>query len=185
MGTIPTPATFVAGTSVGLTAQLNGLRDSINFWANTPKCYAYQTVATSLTSGTTTVLPLGGELYDIVQAGDTASHDNTTNSSRIVVRTAGKYQISGNVSFATTTGTLTATVRKNAAGLNTGGTLVLSARSPAAAGISSILNLPGAVLDLAVGDYLELFASQNSGSTVLTDASGTQATWMSIWLVGS
>ena len=186
MGTIPTPPTIVAGTSVGLAAQLNTMRDCVNFWANTPKCYAYQTAGVTLANGTVTVLPLQAELYDIVQAGDSPSHDNTTSNTRLVARTAGKYTISGTVSFASNaTGDRGAYVRLNAAGVATGGTLLSTSRSAAtAAGSLSVANLPTIERDLAVGDYIELFALQTAGGTLPTSATGSFDTWLSMRLSG-
>lgn len=186
MGTIPTPPTFVAGASAGVAAQLNQMRDAVNFWANTPKVYAYQSAGTSLANNATTVLPLGAELYDIVQSGDTAMHDLTTNNSRLVARTAGKYTITGGVAFASNaTGDRTASVRKNAAGSSAGGSIVSAARSPASTSGATIANLSSVEIDMAVGDYVELFALQSSGGALLTNASGSADTWLSMRLSGA
>ncbi len=94
MGTIPTFPTFTAGVAPSA-ATLNLMRDTVNFWALTPRCSVYLSTVQNINNNTSTPIAFDAELFDIVQAGDTESHNVTTNNSRVVIRTAGKYEVTG------------------------------------------------------------------------------------------
>jgi hypothetical protein len=165
VGTIPTPPTFAPGNTTGVAANLNLLRDCINFWASPPKCYAYQTAAATLTTGVDTALALAGELYDVVQSGDTPMHDNVTNNSRITIRTAGTYDIGGAIRFSSNgTGSRLASVRLN------GVTWLVRSQQAPLASFATDCATPVIPYVLAVGDYLELVATQTSGANLATVA---------------
>lgn len=184
MGTIPTPPTFVAG-EIPTASKLNQLRDAINFWALTPRTYAWQSVAQSLPNGTVTAVTFTSEVYDVVQSGDTASHDNTTDPSRIYVRTSGKYEISAQVQIASNaTGARTATVRLNAAGNGAAGTVLATNQQSPVTGISTSVSTPTIEASLTAGDYIELFATQTSGGALNTVA-GLGTTFMRMKLTGT
>lgn len=173
MGTVPSPPTFSPGESAGVAAKLNQLRDSINFWASPPRCYAHQNAVTSIpTSSSYTVIPLQTELYDVVQSGDSPMHDNATNNSRVVFRTPGTYEVSGQLTFASSTGgRRAADVRLNAAGVSGGGTRIgFSTQGPLSGNATSV-PIPVFEVTVVAGDYIELFASQDSGGAVNTVAS--------------
>jgi len=183
MGSIPTIPSFAAGDKVGVAAKIQQLADAVSFWASPPKVYAYQSggTGTTCTTGVTTVLPLNAELYDT----DTC-HDNTTNPTRLVAQTPGKYTISGGLAYAVnTTGDRTVTCRKNAAGSAAGGTIVSAGRSPATSSGATIANLPTVEITMAAGDYIELFGLQNSGGNLATNANTTADTWLSMKLTGA
>ena len=99
MGTIPTITTFTAGATL-TAANLNAIKAAVDFWALTPRALATDTSGFSVPNNSDTVVPLPGETYDIVQSGDTPMHDTSTNNSRVVIRTSGKYSILGALSFA-------------------------------------------------------------------------------------
>jgi hypothetical protein len=165
VGTIPTPGTFAPGDTTGVAAKLNGLRNCINFWASPPKCYAYQTAAATLTTGVDTALALADELYDVVQSGDTPMHDNATNNSRITIRTAGTYEIGGAVRFsANATGARQVAIRLNGTTF-----LVKNQQSPLASSATDCAT-PVIPYVFAIGDYIELVATQSSGGNLATVA---------------
>jgi hypothetical protein len=185
MGTIPTPPTIATNQFV-TSAVMNQYRDAINFWALTPRCYAWQNSAMTLTTGTWTVVPLQAEVYDIVQSGDSPMHDNTTNNSRIFARTAGKYEIAAQVQFDNNaTSWRQIQVRINAAGSQAGGTLVAVNTQSAVNGISTSAQIVPVEAALAVGDYIELFADQNSGGNLLTLAASSAQTYLRMKLTGT
>ena len=66
MGTIPTPPTIATNQFV-TSAVMNQYRDAINFWALTPRCYAWQNSAMTLTTGTWSWTPTtgAGVSYDL------------------------------------------------------------------------------------------------------------------------
>lgn len=184
MGTIPTGPTFVAGQKL-TAAQLNSMNDVSAFWALTPRCYAYSNTAQSIPNTTGTVVALDAEVYDIVQSGDTASHDLVTNNSRIVVRTTGKYEITGQIQFASNaTGIRTAQVRLNAAGAVGSGTLLGTNQQSPLTGASTSVGLTPVEVALTAGDYVEMFATQTSGGALNT-VSGQGTTFLRIKLTGS
>lgn len=181
MGTIPTVATISAGAVVTST-YLNSLKAAVDFWALTPRCYAYQTSTSSPATSTGTVLPMQAEVFDIVQSGDSPMHDNSTNNSRVYVRTSGKYIISGQVTFANnSTGIRQAYVRLNAAGSPGGGSQLTLANAPALTAVPTSVPIPTVTVPLTAGDYIELFGWQNSGGSLATVA-GQGSTFLSLVL---
>lgn len=185
MGTIPTISTFTAG-AVLTAAQLNGIKSAIDFWALTPRCYAYATGTITLTTATYTVVPLGAEVFDIVQSGDSPSHDNTTNNSRIYARTSGKYQISGQVTYAANaTGARYIVIKKNAAGAIGSGTDLYS-KATAAASTSTSVDAATIEVDLTAGDYIEMFGYQSSGGNLnVNTSSGAADSFLRMALSGT
>jgi len=177
VGTIPTVTAVTAG-SVATAAQFNAIKAAIDFWALTPRCYAYGSATQSLTTATYTMLALGAEVFDIVQSGDTAMHDNTTDNSRITIRTPGKYALTGQISYASNaTGVRKCLIVKN------GTTVLAEADIPAiAGGITSVVGAGPVIVPLAAGDYVELQAYQSSGGALATDVSFVGSTWVQVVL---
>lgn len=173
MGTIPTVSAVTSG-SIATAAQFNALKAAIDFWALTPRCYAYGSATQSLTTATYTMLTLGAEVFDIVQSGDTAMHDNATNSSRITIRTPGKYALTGQISYAANaTGVRKCLIVKN------GATVLAEAGIPAiSGGMTSVVGAGPAIVPLAAGDFVELQAFQSSGGALATDVEFVGSTWL-------
>lgn len=184
MGTIPTITTFTAGQEL-TAAELNNMKDVSDFWALTPRCSCYQGSAQTLSTATGTAINMDTEIYDIVQSGDTASHDTSTNNTRLYCRTAGKYEVAGQVQFnSNATGVRVAMIRLNAAGSYSGGTaLVQNTQGALSGGSTSAACIPTEV-ELAVGDYIELFGYQTSGGN-LALATGQANTFVRMKLTGS
>ena len=186
MGTIPTITTFTAGAVLTAT-QMNNMKAVADFWALTPRCSVYQSSVTSVANSAAswTLLPWQAEVFDIVQSGDSLMHDNTTNPSRIYIRTAGKYEINGQVQIVlNSVGYRAAQVRLNAAGSGSGGTqLALNVVDASSAALVS-LPIPTVEVDLSVGDYVEAFAQQNSGGALNTVA-GSGVTFLRMKLTGT
>lgn len=184
MGTIPTWPTITTGQYVTSTV-MNQYRDAGNFWARTPRCYAYESTAQTTTTGTWLLVALASEIYDIVQSGDSPSHDNTTNNSRIYIRTTGIYEITGQAQFvANSSGARQATIRLNSGGVSTGGTIIIQNTQSNAGTLTTSVSMTTVEASLTAGDYLEMFAWQNSGGNLDTLA-GYSATFMRMKLTGS
>lgn len=170
MGTIPTVPTFTAG-AVLTASDLNALGTAINFWASPPRAQLYRSAALSLSNSTWTLLSFDAETYDT-----DVMHDNATNPSRLVIKTAGYYRLAGAISYANNnTGTRDYSIRLNAAGSVSGGTEVFGLTiDPPSAG-QGVCVLPPLTVALAVNDYIEAFGYQSSGGslTVMTGASNT------------
>lgn len=186
MGTIPTPPTFTAGAALTATS-LNTLRDVHNFWSNVPRTLAYRSAAASLANYTTTwtAIDLDAEIYDVVQSGDSPMHDNATNPSRVFIRTSGKYKLTGAIEFNNNaTGYRSAMIRKNSAGSDTGGTLLITNTQGAVNGAITSVPLPVVEETFTAGDHVELFGRQTSGGS-LGLGQGRAQTYLYIWLAGS
>lgn len=167
MGTIPTISTFTAGAVLTATQQ-NNIKAAVDFWAQPPMVYAWNSAGITLANSTSTLVALDSEVYDIVQSGDTASHDNTTNNSRLFIRTSAKYRIYAQVQFATNaTGNRVITVRKNSGGSIGGGTLLYTVTQGAVSGTSTSVTIASPPTPLVNTDYIEMFASQSSGGNLL------------------
>ena len=184
MGTIPTITTFTAGQTL-TAANLNAIKSTVDFWALTPRAYAWQSTTVSTTTSTSTLMPFQSEVFDVVQSGDSPMHDTSTNNSRIVVRTPGKYTITGQVTFDNNgTGVRQAFIRLNAAGAAGGGTQVTLANAPALTAVPTSVPLAIVTIPLVAGDYVELFGWQNSGGALGTTI-GQGLTFMMVTLDAS
>ena len=186
MGTIPTIATAVAGT-VATAAYMNSIKAANDFWALTPRAYVYQSSVTSVanSAATWTLLPMQAEVFDIVQSGDSPMHDTTTDPSRVYIRTTGKYEINGQVQIVTNaTGYRAVSVRLNAAGSGSGGTLLAQTNVDASSTTVVSVPLPAIEVDLSVGDYIEAFGQQNSGGALNTVV-GSGISFLRVKLTGT
>lgn len=123
----------------------------------------YNTVAQTLANGTWTALNLNTESYDT-----DAFHSTSTNTSRLVVPAglAGMYIVSGFMQFASNaTGIRSIQITKNASGD--------TASTSTATASGAMWMQANAVMKLAVGDYVELNAYQNSGGNLDVTAGNT------------
>jgi hypothetical protein len=107
-------------------------------------------------------------------------HSVASNTSRFTCVTAGWYEVSGQVPY---TGNATG-VRDIRLQLN-GSTLVPGGRltQPAGAAVSFSIGLPSVMVELDVGDYLELQAFQTSGGALaLLATNGLFAVMRARWV---
>lgn len=183
MGTIPTIPTFANPITSAYFAAIKATSD---FWALTPRCSVYQSSAQSIAvSGTAAVIGFDSEVYDIVQSGDSPSHDNATLNSRIIIRTPGKYEITGQVYYAANgTGTRSAEIRLNAAGNIASGTRISLNQQTALTGPGTPATPPPVEAALVAGDYVEIFGTQTSGGALNT-APGSGLTFLRVKLTGA
>ncbi len=112
----------------------------------------YSDANKNIPNGTSTVIDFNLEDYD-----NDDIHDNVTNNSRLTCQTAGKYLITGNITY-----TSNATGGRGLfIGLN-GGNPVGLTRGQAVNGTITDVQVT-TVYDLGIGDYVELYAYQESG----------------------
>lgn len=186
MGTIPTIATHPSGGEV-TAAYLNTIKTAYDFLKEPPGAYVYQGTVTSIANNASvgTVCAFDSEIYDSVQSGDSPMHNTTTNNHRVYIRTAGKYELSGQVQFAANaTGLRVARIIVNSGGSYSGGTLAYEAAvDPPSSGVTSTGCIPVKV-SLSVGDYVELWGLQSSGSALNTVV-GQGKTFLRVDLTGS
>lgn len=166
MGTIPTLSTVSAG-AVATAAMFNAVKDAFDFIKAPPQCSAYAGATQTLTTAVAAAIALNSELFDVVQSGDSPSHDLVTNNSRLVCRTSGKYEMTGQVRFngASAVGVRTVALRLN------GTTDLITNQQPAVGGGSSTdVAVPVIVVALTAGDFIEMRATQTSGGNLDTVA---------------
>ena len=123
---------------------------------NPPACRVYHNTTQSLTTATLTVLAFNSEREDT----DTM-HDTVTNNSRITIKTAGRYQVTAHVTFASN-----ATGER---GINlwvNGATYVAGHNQmPVTSGSATIMSLTTSH-KFAVNDYIEVVGFQGSGGAL-------------------
>lgn len=183
MGTVPTVATFTAGGVVTST-WLNTVKSATDFLLSPPAAFVFHSASITLSHATYAVIPMGGEAYEVVQAGDSEMHSTSTNNSRVYVRTSGKWQISAQLGFAVNSaGDRLLNVRKNAAGSIGGGvSLYVGTTAPLTGQLTTAIT-PTLTVDLVAGDYVELFGRQNSGGNLAT-STGAEYTFLQLRWVG-
>lgn len=164
MATIPSLPLFTSGPLTS--GKLNRLRDVIALWQNPPAAMARASASQNITTG---------GAYQLVTLHTTEFDTDTivTSTTRFTVKTAGRYLIAATATFsANGTGSRYVTVRKNAAGSPTGGTVIASGASAPSAGSSTTVSLPANLrTQLAVNDTLEVFVFQDSGATLTLNSS--------------
>lgn len=102
-----------------------------------------------------TPIPWDAEVWD-----RDAMHDNATNNTRLTCRTAGVYLVIGNISiWSNPTGLRSFWLKKN------GTTVTCWNGQNAVVGDSTYGSVVGLV-ELAVGDYIEVYGYQNSGGSL-------------------
>lgn len=168
MATVPTTLTAVVNAKLTAAQWNTYVRDAVGFFINVPRVYAYQgTTTTTLTTAVAATLALDTELYDT----DTI-HSLVTNTSRLTIVTAGLYEITCSVGFASNaTGYRNVIVLKNGAIA-----LARSQQGPSPTANNTAIQCT-ARENLIVGDYLEIQATQASGGNLAT-VLGRDYTWL-------
>lgn len=153
---------------------LDALLDRIELLSSMPTAHMRQIVAQSIPNGTTT--PITFTAHDIDSHG---GHSTTTNTSRYTCQVAGTYQLAGGIGWSSSTaGRRNAWWRKN-------GSDVVGTESGADSDVTGIIATIARtiLIDLDVGDYVELTGTQESGGSLNTAVVATQQSSMSVRLV--
>lgn len=138
-------------------------------------CRAYASTSQNFSNGVETAVALNAENYDT----DTF-HDNSTNNSRFTIPTgkSGYYQINATITYnGNSSGQRDWYVYKN-------GTSVLVNTTIKDPGSGFVAMMATDVQNLTAGDYIQLYAYQDSGSTVGT-LQGSQRVFMQITYLGA
>jgi hypothetical protein len=162
---VPSSHTFVDG--VLTSSEMNAyIRDPISFLLQPPLARLRQTVVQSIPSSTFTAITFTTEDVDTDVDG-VGGHSNAINTSRFTSRYSGWYEIGGGVAYAANaTGRRLAHFYVNGAAVN-GAQVAL----PATAANDSAVPAKLTLVYLAVGDYVELMAYQESGGALNTFSS--------------
>lgn len=160
--TVPVSATKNAGDLITGALWNAGPAASNTFLTGVPIAMVYQANAQSLASGFSAIA------MDTTILDTDSQHSNSVNNSRVVCQVAGWYSVGGAVGFSTnTTGSRGGLIYKN------GSSLTQATGNIAAA--SNVLHVATAgefCIQLAVGDYVELYGFQNTGAPLNTAISG-------------
>ncbi|MDB4872485.1 MAG: hypothetical protein JWL97_3489 [Gemmatimonadales bacterium] len=166
---VPNPSTwapFDPVTAARLRADVAG---AVAFHTARPYFSASQSSVQTVTTSTWTGVTLDNAAVDTA-----GGHSNTASPSRYVCKVAGWYLAVGTVAFAShataLSNTYIAGVRVN--GSNSFGNLFEGAKHPGA-NTHAIAPMVVELVQLAVGDYIELAAYQNSGGSVSTNSSSS------------
>jgi hypothetical protein len=169
MAVVPTPPTITGG--VLTSSQLNQYRDAINFTDNPPRAELRQIVAQTFTTAVAAAFTFTAFDVDQDYLGG-AGHSISVNTSRYTANYAGWYQASGAGSFANnTTGTRIMTTRVNGTVLS-GSRLIIPAASSGANAMMVPVRTKHVYLN--VGDYVEIWGLQDSGSNLNSDVSAAE-----------
>lgn len=151
-----TPKTW-ATNEVATSANMNThLRDNMTFLGSPPSCAVYNSASVLVAHNTFTVMNANTELWDT----DTM-HSTSSNTSRIVATTAGRYQLNVTMRF----GINTTASRAVAYKVNGGSEIQLAAHPAATSGIESVLT-GSAMIVMSAADYVESVSYQNSGGNL-------------------
>jgi hypothetical protein len=172
LGTIPSPHTWTVG-EYPTSANMNGIRDAINFFVNAPSCRAYNSAALTVANNTFTQLTFNSERHD-----NDGIHSTVSNTGRLTCVTAGNYVIDGGIEWAAvnTTGVRQVGIRLN-------GTTWLKIQQIPALNTVQQMSVETSY-KLAATDWVELVALQTSGGNLNVNASGNYSpefamTWTS------
>lgn len=177
MGTVPTPFHFTAGT-VPTAANLNaGIESTLAFLLNPPRCKVYASGAQSIGTASFTALTFDTEEFDT-----DAMHSTSSNTSRLVCKTAGIYLLSGSVSWASSASGTRRGARwwLNGSSSNTQAMVVSGS---AGTGLPTV-HAPTVMVPLAVNDYVELAAYQDTGGSLSTIAGIAGCFAQALWVAG-
>jgi hypothetical protein len=138
--------------------QVSGDLDCVGFFSGGlfDKCLAYRDSSQGIGNNSQTAIQLNQEKFDT-----NTMHDNSTNNTRITIKRAGYYQISGLISFERASYQYEISLRIN------GSSTIARLSQPYYASITN--GQKGLFISktvyMGVNDYIELCAWQNSGST--------------------
>jgi hypothetical protein len=137
-----------------------------------PIAILQQTVTQSVANGAWAVLTFDSEITD-----PSNGHSTSTNTSRYTCQYAGWYRITGRAAFAANgTGSRGARIHKN-------GNYIQGAANLCGAGTLTGMVECSHVLQLAVGDYIEVAGGQNSGVALSTIFANEGASMMYVeWI---
>jgi hypothetical protein len=157
---VPSQTTFVAGNKL-TAAQLNtNVRDAVNFLLAPPAVALSNSAAQLIPTSTFTVVTLDSETLD-----NDNMHSTVSNTGRITAVTPGFYQVSGNIEWASNaTGARYLRLRKNTTPVNS------NAIASGSASGSTPMNV-SAMIQLAVGDFVDMDCFQASGGNLNIGAS--------------
>lgn len=177
---VPNISYVTAGTRF-LASHYNSVKDYLDYLLNPPGASAYRTVAGSLPTATwSNSIGMDGEDYD-----RDGIHDTSTNNARMTFTTAGRYRVTARLTFEpNATGFRALEVRLNSGGSQTGGTFMTEATATGTTASKNTTLEQNWSRYFNAGDYIEMFAYQNSGAT-LNYVTGIRRTGIEVLMIGT
>lgn len=174
MATVPVEMTAVAGAVLTAAQWNSNVRDAINFLIGVPVFEGRQTVAQSIANATEVAV-----LFDVEDVDNDNGHSVSTNTSRYTAQTAGRWQLSGAMSYVAN-----ATGFRNCDWLVNGGQITSLNYNNLTAGSSCRIAGRTMTKFLNVGDYVEMGTFQTSGAALNTAVTANleQATFSMRWV---
>jgi hypothetical protein len=162
MAVVPVPAQVVPGSFITAALWNANVYGPMNFVLAPVRFKGYSSTTQSLATGSTAIaLTLDTELYD-----SDGAHSTVTNTSRFTAQTPGLMSVTGSVCIANTNTTGTRTICVLLNGVVVAGSMVQAA--PSTTNGTTVQTTTD--VQVAVGDYVEIGAWQNSGVALLTTA---------------
>lgn len=161
--TVPVSATQNSGNMITGALWNAGPAASNAFLTGVPMAEVFQTISQTLSSVTWTPISQDSTFLDT-----DGQHSNSVNNSRFTCQVAGFYTASGAVGFNSGGSSRGAAIYKNGTALS-----LASGAVTAASNTTHVATAGDVLVQLAVGDYVELYGWQNSGGNLVT-AVGTQ-----------
>lgn len=162
MATIPGTTTATVGQVLTASFWNTEVRDALDFLLNPPMAAVNRTTNQSITDATDTAVAWPNEDYDL-PSGE-AAHDTSTNTSRYTVKTAGKFFVFAEATFA---GNATGG-RDMWIAVNGGATDYFRFRdsAPVSTADTKMVSAGLLTVHLAVNDYIEVIVRQSSGGAL-------------------
>ncbi|MFB6805491.1 hypothetical protein [Streptomyces sp. NPDC056387] len=152
-----TPAQVSPGQFISGALWNANVYNGLTFLANRPIFVGQQQVVQSVANGTWAVLTIDTETIDTY-----GGHSTVSNTSRYTCQLAGWYRVGGRAAFAVNaTGSRGARIHVN-------GNFIQGAANLCAAGTLNGIVEVSHLIQLAVGDYIEIAGGQNSGGALST-----------------
>lgn len=172
--TVPVAATQAAGNLITAAMWNASVVAAVNFLTGPPIAVITQTSVQTFTTGVAAAVQFNSSIVDT-----DGGHSNTVNNTRYTAQVAGWYWFRGNVLFTSNSaGNRSAQLSKNGSGLTTSFVVFPAASTNyAAMGIET-----ASMVQMAVGDYVELSASQDTGGNLTTYTSTGSSNLQVFWL---
>lgn len=143
------------------------IRDNLEFLISPPSCKVNHSTTQNVSHNTDTVLLANSESWDT-----DSMHSTSSSTSRITINTAGKYLFIATAEFgADATGMRRLRFKVN-------GSATQAFFAAAVTGSTGARGSGSTMRNFSVGDYIEVEAHQNSGSTLTCQLVEFSATWV-------
>lgn len=170
---VPSPRTWVVGEYETAAFFNANVRDMGNFLLNAPIALLYTSGAPSFSSGTFQAMGLDGTSWDTY-----GGHSNSTNNTRYTAQVAGFYMAFSTASWGpNATGNRGVALYKNGAAFGSPSSQTIV---PSTNATNNVIIQAAGMTQLNVGDYVETFVYQGSGSSLACAAgqSGMAIMWI-------